>query len=56
MKERIARLVTVKSIMTICITTVFCCLSLRGAITAEQFVVIFTTVIGFYFGTQKAKD
>lgn len=56
MKERINKLLTVKSIMTLLITAVFCYLSARGRITTEQFVVIFTTIIGFYFGTQKVKE
>lgn len=56
MKERLAKLVDVKSIVTIALTLVFCTLSLLGMVTAEQFVTIFTTVIAFYFGVQKEKN
>lgn len=49
------KLFTVKSIVTIILTVVFSILALRGDITAEQFVMIFTTVIAFYFGTQAEK-
>ena len=55
MKERFERLLTVKSIVTIILTLVFAVLSVIGKISAEQFLVIFTTVIAFYFGTQHEK-
>ena len=56
MKERLSKLLTVKSIVTIITTVVFAVLALRGAINSEQFLMIFTTIIAFYFGTQSAKD
>jgi hypothetical protein len=56
MKERLSKLLTVKSIVTIITTVVFAVLALRGSINSEQFLMIFTTVIAFYFGTQSAKD
>ena len=56
MKEALTRLIKVKSIVTIMLTAVFCVLAWKGAVTAEQFVTIFTTVIAFYFGTQSRKD
>jgi hypothetical protein len=56
MKERLSKLLTVKSIVTIITTAVFAVLALRGDINSEQFLMIFTTVIAFYFGTQSAKD
>lgn len=55
MKEILCKLLTVKSIVTITLTAVFSALSLRGIINGEQFLVIFTTVIAFYFGTQAEK-
>lgn len=55
MKEKLLKLASVKSIVTIILTVVFSVLALRGDITAEQFVMIFTTVIAFYFGTQTEK-
>ena len=55
MKEKLMKLASVKSIVTIILTVVFSILALRGDITAEQFVMIFTTVIAFYFGTQAEK-
>lgn len=52
MKERLSKLLTVKSIVTIALTAVFCALAMRGTVDAQQFLTIFTTVIAFYFGTQ----
>ena len=56
MKNRIAKLLSVKSIVTIILTAVFAYLSIIGTIKGEQFLVIFTTVIAFYFGTQAKKN
>lgn len=55
MKQKLAKLIDVKSIVTILLTVVFCVLALRHTITAEQFITVFTVVISFYFGTQSAK-
>lgn len=55
MKARLSKLLTVKSIVTISLTLVFCILSLRGDLEAQYFLSIFTTVIAFYFGTQAEK-
>ena len=56
MLERLTKLLAVKSIVTILLTVVFCVLSVRGVLTGQEFLTIFTTVIAFYFGTQSAKD
>ena len=55
MQNRIANLLTVKSIVTIVLTVVFSVLALRGSISGTEFLTIFTVVIGFYFGTQTEK-
>lgn len=55
MIERLEKLVDVKSIMTLLLTTVFCMLSLKGIISGSEFHTIFTVVVGFYFGTQYQK-
>jgi hypothetical protein len=56
MKQRLAKLINVKSIITIILCAVFAYLSAIGHITAEQFLTIFTVVISFYFGTQTQKN
>lgn len=52
MKERLSKLLTVKSIVTIALTIVFCILAVRGTLSGQDFLTVFTTVIAFYFGTQ----
>lgn len=55
MQNRLANLLTVKSIVTVVLTAVFSALALRGTISGTEFLTIFTTVIAFYFGTQTEK-
>ena len=55
-KEKLIKLLDVKSVVTLTMTVVFAVLSLRGKITPEQFLTVFTVVISFYFGTQYRKN
>ena len=52
MKERLAKLLSVKSIVTLILTVVYAYLSVTGKITSQDFMTVFTVVIAFYFGTQ----
>lgn len=52
LQERLAALLSVKSLVTGILTVVFSGLSIRGTINGEQFLTVFTVVISFYFGTQ----
>ena len=52
MKHRLDKLLSVKSIVTIFCTLIFTCLALRGTISGQEFLTVFTVVVGFYFGTQ----
>lgn len=54
--ERFAKLIDVKSITTLVLTIVFAILALRGVVSGEQFLTVFTVVIAFYYGTQAKKD
>jgi len=54
-RERIAKLIDVKSLVTLILTIIFSIQCIRGFVTAEQFQTVFTTVIAFYFGTQYQK-
>lgn len=56
MLKNFAKLIDVKSIVTLILTAVFTVLSLKGQISAEQFQTVFTVVISFYFGTQYQKN
>lgn len=54
--QRLARLLSVKSLVTVILTSVFAYLSIIGKVTPEQFMTIFSTVVAFYFGTQAKKE
>jgi hypothetical protein len=56
MKEKLAKLINVKSIVTVVLTGTFAFLSWSGSIGPEQFLTVFTVVISFYFGTQYEKQ
>lgn len=53
--ENWRNLLTVKSLVTLFLTVVFGVLLFRGGVT-QEFMVIYTVVIGFYFGTQSNKS
>ena len=54
-REKLAKLINIKSIISIIMTSVFCYLAIIGVVSAELFVPIYTTIIAFYFGTQVEK-
>lgn len=56
MKEKLIKLINVKSIVTIFLTVVFCHLALCGKMQCSDFMDVFKIVIIFYFGTQAAKN
>lgn len=56
MKERLAKLINVKSIVTILMAIGFLYGFINRNITEESFLIIFTTIIAFYFGTQTKKN
>lgn len=53
MLERLQRLLTVKSIVTILLTIVVVVLALKGQFDIKD---IYLIIIGFYFGTQATKE
>lgn len=53
--ENLAALVKVKTIVTLVVITVFAYLALTGAITADNVMIVVSTVIAFYFGTVAEK-
>ena len=54
-KEKLAALLNVKSIVTLMLTGVFAWLSINGTITGQEFQTVLSVVIAFYFGTQYQK-
>lgn len=53
--ENVAALVKVKTIVTLVVIVIFAVLALRGDIAPDNVMVIVSTVIAFYFGTQHEK-
>lgn len=53
-QKRLAALLSVKSLVTLALTAVFAVLTLRGGV-SQEFMLVYTTVIAFYFGTQTQK-
>lgn len=54
-KQRICKLIDVKTIVTLSLTGVFVYLAVNGQIDRETFVHLYLIVISFYFGTQAEK-
>ena len=55
MKEKFAKLIDVKSIVTILFTVLVFILAMKQIISGEQVMMAYTTIIAFYFGTQITK-
>ena len=56
MAEKLVKLLDVKSIVTLILTIVFAVLALRGDISPEQFLTVYTVIASFYFGVQFQKN
>ena len=54
--KNLAALIKVKTIVTLAVMGVFVLLALRGDITADNVMVITSTVVAFYFGTVAEKN
>jgi hypothetical protein len=55
MLKNLANLIKVKTIVTLVVILIFAILSVRGDITADNVMIVVSTVIAFYFGTQHEK-
>ena len=55
LKKRLANLLSVKSIVTLCLTIMFCVLTVQAKVT-QEFNTAYLMVIAFYFGTQNGKN
>ena len=49
--SNLAALIKVKTIVTLAVISVFAVLALRGDITADNVMIIVSSVVSFYFGT-----
>ena len=55
-KENLAALLKVKTLVTMVVTGVFAVLALRGTISPDNVMIIISMVVSFYFGTQYEKQ
>lgn len=53
--KNLANLIKVKTIVTFVVVAVFAYLAITGAISADNVMIITSSVIAFYFGTQHEK-
>ena len=53
--KNIANLIKVKTLVTLVVLAVFAIMALRGDIGPDNVMVIVSTVVAFYFGTQHEK-
>ena len=56
MKEKLCKLIDVKSLVTLALTGVFSYMNITGLEVPETFKTIYVMIIGFYFGTQATKN
>lgn len=56
MKKNLAALIKVKTLTTLAVIAVFSVLALRGDISGDNVMLVVTSVIAFYFGTQHEKE
>ena len=55
LKNNLANLLKVKTLVTLCVIGVFVYLAVTGAIASENAMIIVSMVVSFYFGTQHEK-
>lgn len=53
--KNLANLIKVKTIVTLVVLLIFAVLSLKGDISPDNVMIIVSTVVAFYFGTQTKK-
>ena len=55
-RDRLAKLIDVKSIVTLTLTGVFAYMCIADVEVPDNFKTIYVMIIGFYFGTQAEKN
>ena len=53
--KNLAALIKVKTIVTLVVIAIFAVLAIKGTISADNVMIVVSTVIAFYFGTQHEK-
>ena len=55
-REQLAKLIDVKSIMTIIVMIVFCFLAVKNKVDSKDFMIVVMAIITFYFTKPDKKD
>ena len=55
LKENLAALIKVKTLVTLVVVAVFAALALKGSISPDNVMIVISMVVSFYFGTQHEK-
>ncbi len=53
--KNLAALIKVKTLVTLAVMAVFTTLAMQGRISADNVMIVVSTVVAFYFGTQHEK-
>lgn len=53
--DKLAKLIDVKSIMTLLLTVTFCILAMYGKVNSEQFLTVYAVIVSFFFGTKNGQ-
>ena len=56
LKTQLARLLKVKTVVTLVVIGVFAALALSGKLPGDNVMIVVSMVVSFYFGTQHEKD
>ena len=56
LKEKLVKLLNVKTVIAIILTVIFSYMAIIGQITPEVFMPIFSMIIAFYFSDDNKKD
>lgn len=55
MAKALANLLKIKSIITLLMSVLVFILALKGVVSGEMVIAVYTSIVGFYFGTQSEK-
>ena len=54
--DKLKSLIEVKKIIALVLTGVFAYLSIIKVVTATEFIVVFSTIVGYYFGQSSTRS
>lgn len=55
MCDKFAKLIDVKSIMTLLLTVTFCILAAIGKVDSDQYLTVYAVIVSFFFGTKNGQ-